>query len=272
MSKTSKRPHVICHMLQSIDGRTDARALSRVSPHDAYERVADKLKGDAWMCGRVTMERDFAEGLFRETPAGARARKRAGRKEEGSPEPEVHVAARAKSFAVSVDALGKLDWASGDVDGDHLICAVTSSVPAVYLDTLRERGISYVLTGDGDHVELRELLEALRSAFGIKRLVLSGGGHLNGAMATAGLIDEVSLVIAPGIDGRAAVATSYDGLDGDPYDGGEHGFRMTELELTDVKQREGGCVWLRYDVKKAARAAKDPAGKAADDGAEEQES
>jgi len=37
----------------------------------------------------------------------------------------VFVARRAKSYAISVDTLGKLQWSGGDLDGDHLICVVS---------------------------------------------------------------------------------------------------------------------------------------------------
>ena len=36
----------------------------------------------------------------------------------------------------------------------------------------------------------------------MRRLGIVGGGHINGAFLQAGLLDEVSLMIGAGIDGR----------------------------------------------------------------------
>ena len=44
-------------------------------------------------------------------------------------------------------------------------------------------------------------LETLKRDLGIERIMLEGGGGANGALLRAGLIDELSLVICPVIDG-----------------------------------------------------------------------
>ena len=58
------KPHVICHMLSSVDGRilgsrwrpkgTDTAGL--------FERLHDQLEGDAWIVGRVTGQQAVAKG------------------------------------------------------------------------------------------------------------------------------------------------------------------------------------------------------------------
>jgi hypothetical protein len=54
-------PHIICHMLSSVDGRIDGEALETVTAEGEYEATAAQLGGDAWICGRTTMQRHFAE-------------------------------------------------------------------------------------------------------------------------------------------------------------------------------------------------------------------
>src|SRR5216683_6159701 len=56
------KPHVICHMVSSVDGRI---LSSRMRPKGAnsaglFERLHEELKGDAWLVGRVT-GREFAK-------------------------------------------------------------------------------------------------------------------------------------------------------------------------------------------------------------------
>ena len=95
--------------------------------------------------------------------------------------------------------------------GDHLICIVSERTPADYLDGLREKGISYIVSGK-EGIDLADGVEKLGEQFGIRTLLLEGGGHINGAFLRAGLIDEVSILLVPGIDGHSSVASVFDGV------------------------------------------------------------
>ena len=108
------KPHISCHMVSSLEGKIDGSAISSVMADGEYQATGAKLKGDAWICKRTTVQQHFAE----KKPFVSTSRKPAG------PRP-VFVARRAKSYAVSVDTLGKLRWSDGDLDGDHLICVVS---------------------------------------------------------------------------------------------------------------------------------------------------
>jgi hypothetical protein len=55
------RPYIICHMLSSVDGKIDGAALGAVTGDGEYEATGAKLNGDAWICGRTTMQQHFAE-------------------------------------------------------------------------------------------------------------------------------------------------------------------------------------------------------------------
>jgi 2,5-diamino-6-(ribosylamino)-4(3H)-pyrimidinone 5'-phosphate reductase len=223
------RPYVICHMLASVDGKIDGAALGAVTGAGEYEATGATLGGDAWICGRTTMQQHFADdGPFvsaAHQPAGAQP---------------VHVARRAASYAISVDTMGKLRWSSGDLDGDHLICVVSERAPDDYLALLREKGVSYVVAG-APAVDLARALELLAKEFGIRTLLLEGGGHINGAFLQAGLIDELSLLLVPGIDGRHAIPAVFDGL-------GQTKKAAVPLRLKSVEQREKGALWIRYEV------------------------
>jgi 2,5-diamino-6-(ribosylamino)-4(3H)-pyrimidinone 5'-phosphate reductase len=223
------RPYIICHMLTSIDGRIEGKVLNDVVPGGEYEATGAKLKGDAWICGRTTMQMHFAD----KRPFAARSSKQGGTQ-------LVHVAQRAKSYAISVDTLGKLQWSGSDIDGDHLICVVSEQVPEDYLTMLQARGISYIVTGKKS-VDLTSAVELIRRQFSIERLLLEGGGHINGAFLQEGLIDELSLLIVPGIDGRHDIPTVFDGMNPKLR-------RAYRLRLISIVKRKKGTLWLRYKV------------------------
>src|SRR5438876_6186942 len=98
------RPYVICHMLSSVDGKIDGASLRAVTGDGEYEATGAKLNGNAWICGRTTMQQHFAE----DEPFVSASNQPAG------PQP-TYVARQANSYAISVDTLGKLRWKSSDL-------------------------------------------------------------------------------------------------------------------------------------------------------------
>ena len=84
------------------------------------------------------------------------------------------------------------------------------------------------------------MLTKLRAAFGIKRVRIDGGGTVNGSFLKAGLIDELSLLLAPIADGTLGTPTVFDALPGTAP------WTAAKLSLTLVKRLPGGLLWLRY--------------------------
>jgi 2,5-diamino-6-(ribosylamino)-4(3H)-pyrimidinone 5'-phosphate reductase len=223
------KPYIICHMLSSLDGKIDGAALKAVMKDGEYEATGALLKGDAWICGRTTMQQHFAEA----EPFVSHSGKTAG------PQP-VHVARAASSYAITVDTLGKLQWSGNDIDGDHLICVLSERVPEDYLTMLRNRGVSYIVSGESS-VDLPNAVALLGQHFKIRTLLLEGGGHINGAFLAAGLIDEVSLLIVPGVDGRHDIPAVFDGVNPSHE-------TAVPLKLKSVEQRDNDALWIRYEV------------------------
>lgn len=78
------------------------------------------------------------------------------------------------------------------------------------------------------------------SRFGAKTLMLEGGGRINGGMLAAGLVDEVSVLLTPAVDGRVGTPTLFE-LDVDQA-------VPSRLALAHVEQRADSVLWLRYRV------------------------
>ena len=82
-------------------------------------------------------------------------------------------------------------------------------------------------------------MEILHSEFGVERMAVVGGGHINGGFLADGLIDEVSLLLAPGIDGRRGQTALFDGI-------ADMGRGPVKLSLQSVEQFENDTLWIRY--------------------------
>ena len=109
-----------------------------------------------------------------------------------------------------------------------------------YLHYLDERHISWIACGN-EKIDLVRAAEILAEEFHVERMGIVGGAAINTSFLDAGLLDEISIVVGAGIDGRGCMVSVFDGL------GAEHPF--IHLKLTGVKQFDSEAVWLRYTTK-----------------------
>lgn len=151
-------------------------------------------------------------------------------------------AAPAEGCEVVVDTRGTLLWDGvREEDGRPLLIVTSQQVSRSYLDYLDSLHISWIACG-AERVDLNRACELLAGEFGVSRMAVVGGGHINAAFLAAGLLDEVSVLVGAGIDGRGGMAAVFDGLPADRP--------VTPLRLTHVSQYDSGAVWLRYSVDK----------------------
>jgi len=223
-------------MVSTVDGRIISENWGPREKTKAYSAIYEKchegFKSNAWMCGRVTMEANFTKGL-KPTPVQPT--------QPITREPFV-ADEKAKSFAIAVDAKGKLGWKRNKISGDHIIEVLTTQVSDDYLQYLQNLSISYIFAGEKE-INFQLALQQLRNLFPIKTLMLEGGGNINGSLLNAGLIDELSLLIVPIADGRANTATTFDVSEYLPRK------KAKLIRLKKVKQMKHDVLWLRYDFK-----------------------
>jgi len=219
-------------MLMSIDGRivTGGWPMSAEGSRQ-YELVHASYEAEGWMCGRVTMEA-FAKHVRSDEEVG---RERAS----SAPREDFVAAGEHDSFAFAIDPSGRLAWESNDISGDHVVAVLSERVSDEYLAFLRKRDVSYILAGARD-VDLSLALERIAARFGVRTLMLEGGGRINGGLLRAGFIDEVSVLIAPVADGRTGTPALFD-IDGD-------GTLPRRLVLDQVERRADDMLRLRYRV------------------------
>jgi riboflavin biosynthesis pyrimidine reductase len=224
------KPYVICHMMSSIDGHALTDGWDRPfkkNAGDLYEKLAQTFAFDAWICGRVTMQEiahgdDYPKGLARE------------------PIPRTPYFARrdAETYAVAIDAQGKVAWKSNEALGSHVVAVLAETVDDDYLAYLRSIEVSYCFGGKTD-IDLARVVQLLADELGAKRLVVEGGPHVSGSFVNAGLVDEVSVLILPLVDGRGHHPASFEVS-------GEAWRAPTYLTLMSADIQQGGGVWLRY--------------------------
>jgi len=214
----------------SVDGRILTETWGNPKGRGLYEPIGNRYKVRTWMSGRVTMERDFAG----KRPLKLKPVRRIVARVD-------HVAdAKARSFAIAVDQDGKLNWQRGEIEGDHIITVLSERVSNEYLVHLQEKGISYIFGGKTE-IDFKKVLDKLSKLFRIKKLMLEGGGSLNGSFLRAGLINELSVLYLPLADGTAGAPSLFDLAPGE-------GKKASKLKLLSVKKLEYDVLWMRYKV------------------------
>ncbi|MFR7985749.1 MAG: dihydrofolate reductase family protein [Clostridia bacterium] len=150
------------------------------------------------------------------------------------------------NYIVSIDPEGVLGFsdhllAKKGRPAAHVIEVLTEKASCEYRTYLKDRGISY-LSGGGEQVDFSRVLEKLAAQFGIERLMAAGGGILNWSLLQEGLIDELSLVIAPVADGNTDSVSIFEQSEfmssGKP----------AAFCLKGAKEMEGNVLWLRYEA------------------------
>lgn len=240
------RPYIFCHMMTSLDGKIMGSYMGTpegsVAGDVFYNLSFGKepfYKHQGWLSGRVTTDDNFT---FYEEPE----------LDENAPiVPEGDfVAKKVDMYYVSVDPSGKLGWKNDTLTyidtTAHVIEILTQKVGNAYKAFLRKLGISYIIAGN-DALDYGIVMNKLKTLFGIETLMLGGGGVLNWSFIQAGMCDEVSIVIAPSADGSSNTPTLFATKEGLTED------KPVGFELQSAEVKEGGSVWLRYFVKKAAK-------------------
>lgn len=233
------RPYTICHILSSLNGKIAGpfmRTEAALPVIQEYGRIRTEMKGSAWLYGTVTTK-EFT-----------------GNRKPDLPEDTLFVPPgdyvadnRAMLYYVSIDTEGEIGWESGTFSKQgrpdaHVIEVLTENTSFVYRAYLRARKVSYILAGE-DRLDCKLAEEKLYALFGIRTLLICGGGGVNWSFLSAGAVDELSLLLAPAADGKPGIPSVFEQA---PCL--EDGYPM-EFKLKEVKTIKGDGIWLTYLVK-----------------------
>lgn len=228
------KPYVICHMVTSIDGKVTGNFLCTPECEPAtnlYYQINRDYQANAFACGRVTMEGSFTGGWYPDLSQYIPTY---------SPM-DYLVDDMSGFYAVAFDPHGRLGWQSNKImdddpgyGGAQIIEVLTHQVDTRYLHYLQAMEIPYIFAGEAE-INIEEALSKLKSYFGINTLLLEGGSILNGAFQRAGVIDELSLVVAPILAAPEDKPLFMNG-------------NMENYALNNVQHRNS-ALWLKYKRK-----------------------
>ena len=192
----NKRCKVICHMMVSIDGKIDGEYMN--SPNSEYtgnyyDEVFFKL-GDSMAGGRNTA------CMYH---ANAKVDYSKFKNETVSLEDNI-VLSPNNNYYFCFDRLGKCNWDTNvfNYGGKEMpiVEVLTNEVRSEYLAYLKHMNIGYIILNKDSY--LKDSLVKMKKLYGVDTLVLTGGAKINGAFANEDLIDEISLTVAPYIEGN----------------------------------------------------------------------
>ncbi len=192
------RPYVICHMLQSIDGKIAGgffREKQTLELAKIYSDISKDYNGDAIIYGTTTAKEMFSSS--KTTPVLNQ-----------KPVQKIDYIYKndKNKWIVVIDPQGQISfdqfvYQNPRLKDKNLIVILTENISSQYLETLKSLNISYLFTGK-DEIDLRLALEKLYDLFSIKKLLLQGGGITNTYFIKEDLIDELSLVVSPVVSGE----------------------------------------------------------------------
>ena len=159
--------------------------------------------------------------------------------------------AKGKSPArIIVDSKGRIPLESNVLKTARSVrtmVAVTSQAPEEKIGKIRETGAEVVVVSEGSGktvavphgVNLKELFSMLK-IMGMNRVLVEGGGELNWSLLRLGMVDELSITIAPKIAGGRLATTL---VEGDGFDQISDGIK---LMLGRVERKKSGELVLHY--------------------------
>ena len=225
------RPFVFINVAMTADGKIDTfeRKGSAISSARDKERV-DRLRAnaDAVMVGGRTLLDEDPKLTVKSQAL------RVERVARGLPPNPIKV-------GVVTQAKIKADSQFLNAGPAEIVIFTTRRTSKKYLSLLTSRHVD-VYVDDGEKVNLKKALATLKD-LGVNRLMVEGGATLNFELIRLGLVDEVTVYLAPMVFGGESAPTLAAGS----------GLKRNEaipLELIKVEKWDDGGVLLKYHLKR----------------------
>ncbi|MCK9333605.1 MAG: dihydrofolate reductase family protein [Candidatus Cloacimonetes bacterium] len=150
-----------------------------------------------------------------------------------------------KTWTSVVDGRGRFRngyTAQCDDPDTYMVHLTTHTAPPEYLAFLRMRKLPYLIEGR-DKVDMRKMLQKVRSKLRVKTIATSSGGKLSGALIRASLLDEINILLSPIVIGGYTIPTLFASEEINWPN-----VVPNTLKLLAVKKMDNDKLWLRYKV------------------------
>lgn len=233
------RPYIICHILSALDGKiagTFAETKTAQAASEEYARIRLAYQAEAWLYGTTTTKeftqykKPVLEPVCEEVPEG-----------------DYIAETDLRFYYISLDTAGEIGWESGSFQKPgrpdaHVIEILTKETPVAYRAYLRKKGVSYIIAGDTS-LDCKVATEKLKRLFMIDTILICGGGTVNWTFIQQGVVDELSLILAPAADGDPSTPTVFEKSEL------LAATMPVEFQLKNVEQLKDSGVRLTYIVK-----------------------
>ncbi|MBP3871120.1 MAG: dihydrofolate reductase family protein [Faecalicoccus sp.] len=223
---------IVCHILTSLDGKISGDFFGSSSAMKAagtYGQLRNHYDVDATLYGTTTMgEFIGTQDSILDTPF----------------DHEDHII-KDDSYVVAIDMQAKLHYTSGKFTRrgktSQIIAVVSRQVSKKRLGQLRNLGVAYIVAGQ-KKLDASLAVKKLETLFGIQKMMIAGGGYIDWAFLKEDFIDELSIVMAPSVDGFKDTPSLFMKSEDDGI--------VKDFELMNVEIAAENTMWLRYKVKK----------------------
>ncbi|MFW6141280.1 MAG: dihydrofolate reductase family protein [Candidatus Saliniplasma sp.] len=245
-----KRPYVILVVSSSIDGRISLGPNRTMMDMDERDSVLGTEKDWKTFTGRLEHIHDpdvWMEGSNMLVKEGQKLRELepfSGDKEmlyEDFLPDEMISRPDRKGWLAVVDGRGRLR--SGFTGEEHkpIVHLVSHNVPPEYLAFLRNKKNTLPYRWD-ERVDLKKVLEKMKSKLEVEKVLTSSGGKLSGALLKEGLLDEINIRFNPVIIGGYETPILFASPDL------KQGEWPKKLEHIMTQIEPDGSFWVRYKV------------------------
>jgi len=231
---------MICHILSALDGRIAGAFMGTKAARSAseeYARIRSAYRAEAWLYGTTTTK-EFTQ--YRKPVLEPVC--------EDVPEGDYIAETDLRFYYISLDTAGEIGWESGSFQKPgrpdaHVIEILTEETPAAYRAYLRKKGVSYIIAGAAS-LDCKAAAEKLKRLFLIDTILICGGGTVNWTFIQQGVVDELSLLLAPAADGDPTTPAVFEKSEL------LAATAPVEFQLKNVEQLKDGGIRLTYLVRR----------------------
>ena len=237
-------PRIICHGFSSVDGRivparwTPVVVGTRPNIVSITDRQAvATLQADGTIVGASAVH--GVPGLQLGDPSLSVARML----------PSHFVRRLDRPLCLVYDRQARVRFRTNRLGEGQIIAVVPRTASDAYLEQARLARVSYVFAGEEGR-DLAAAIQQVKDEVGCSLLLLRGDGETNSRFMRAGLVDQVSVLLFPGLDARSGESSLFESVHGDT----ESPATGRSLLHVSTQTLDGGIVWLRYLVETAVAA------------------